>query len=226
MRRVEQDVRSDAGRAAGTVRVWLPNLGTGIGIVESFAEFAKAHPEIELRIDLGRDPRKHKPGDFDGMLQMSRRFNPELQSVTFFHDRLVLVASPDYLERHGTPTCVDDLHDESLGHAAIEQRDGSGRALPWRMPDGTRVSAPRNAVSTQSNGYVYEFALCGVGIGRVSEALALPALEDGRLVQVLPEVSLEEPLIMVYLPDPSPATRALLRFLKTYWSKKKRTRRR
>ena len=207
--RVEEDVRSSVGEAAGTLRLWLPIMGTSAGIVEALAVFARAHPQIHVRLELGRDPRVRKVGEFDVMLQMGHRQNPDLHARTLFRDRLILVASEAYLAERGVPEDVEALAE----HVAIEQRDGSGRVVPWRWPDGTRVRMPPASVSTHAAGYVHEFALHGVGIGRVPHSLAFPALREGRLRHVLPEVVVEEPISMVYLPDPSPTTRAFLDFM-------------
>ncbi len=220
LERVEQSVRAVAGNAAGTVRIWLPTLGTTSGVVDCFATFILEHPNIDLRIDIGRDARKAKPGDYDALLQMSHRANPDLHSLTLFRDRLLLVASPAYLRAHGEPTTLEALRE----HISIDQRDSTGRVLPWRLPDGTRVERPTARVSTEAIAYVYAFALRGVGIARVSESLAVNALQSGRLCQILPEVTVEEPVSMVYLPDPSAATRTLLAFMKAYWASGDRSR--
>lgn len=207
--RVEEDVRSANGQAAGTVRVWLPMLGTSFLIVAALARFASQHPQIQLRVDLGRDGRSPRMGDFDVMLQMGHRRNPDLHTRTLYRDRLVLAATPAYLEQWGVPEGVADLP----RHRAVEQRDGSGRVVPWRLPDGTRVRMPRAAVSTHAMGYVCKFTQHGLGIGRVPLSMTHEALRDGRLVQVLPELTVDEPISLVFLPAPSPTTRAFLDFM-------------
>lgn len=207
--RIEEDVRSSDGTAAGTVRVWLPALGASFGMVNAAAKFALQHPQIQLRLDLGRSQRAPAIGAFDVLLQLGHRHNPDLRARTLFRDRLLLAASPAYLERHGVPASVEALAD----HVAVEQRDPSGRVMAWRRPDGSRVRMPRAAVSTHTFGFVYEFTLNGVGIGRVARSFAREALADGRLRQVLPELVVEEPITLVYLPDPSPTTRAFLDFM-------------
>ena len=180
--RVEEDVRSSAGQAAGTLRLWMPILGSTRGIVSALASFAKAFPQIQVRIDLGRDPRSHKLGEFDVMLQMGHRQNPDLHALTLFRDQVILVASPAYLAARGTPERVSDLAD----HVAIEQRDVSGRVVPWRLPDGQRIRMPTVSVSTHAAGWVYEFALEGVGIGRVPLSFARGALGDGAFLKRAP----------------------------------------
>ncbi|MEM6927215.1 MAG: LysR family transcriptional regulator [Myxococcota bacterium] len=208
LERVEEEARSSLGEATGTLRLWLPILGTPEVVVQALAVFQRAHPRIQLRVELGRGQRT-TVGEFDVLLQMGHRSNPDLQALTLFREQLVLVASPTYLESRGIPTTLEDLDE----HVAIEQRDASGRVVPWRGPDGTRLRMPRAAVSTQAPGYVYAFALHHTGIGRVARSMAREALDDGRLVEVLPEIVIEEPISLVYLPQPSPKTRLFLDFM-------------
>ncbi|MEL6346096.1 MAG: LysR family transcriptional regulator [Myxococcota bacterium] len=209
LERVEEDVRSSSGHAAGTLRLWLPMLGTPYQIVDALAEFVRTHPQIQLRVDLGRSPRAPRLGEFDLMMQVGNRHNPDLRSRTLYRDQLILVASAVYLAQRGVPERITDL----AQHRAIEQRDPSGRVIPWRMPNGERVRMPPIAVSTHATGYVHAFALHGVGIGRVPRSMARSTLQDGQLQQVLDEVVVEEPVNLVYLPDPSPTTRAFIDFM-------------
>ncbi|MEL6189720.1 MAG: LysR family transcriptional regulator, partial [Myxococcota bacterium] len=101
LRRVESEVRSAGGQAAGSLRLWGPMVGVSDELAECLATFQLAHPKVQLRLDLGRDPRAHRPGDFDVMLQMGHRSNPDLQVRNLFRDRLFLVASEAYLAKHG-----------------------------------------------------------------------------------------------------------------------------
>ena len=61
--------------------------------------------------------------------------------------------------------------------------------------------------------YAYEFARLGCGIARTSDLLAAPDLATGTVVQVLPEVYSEEPVSIVYLPDPTPTVRRFVDFV-------------
>lgn len=207
--RVEQEVRSLAGDPAGTVRLWLPLLGTSAFIATAVAEFSRNYPDIVVRLELGRDPRALRPGDFDVAMQIGHRINPELKALTLFRERMILVASPAYLEAAGEPVDEEDLP----RHRAVEERDLNGRIVPWRRLDGSRVRAPKVAASANAIGLVHALVLGGAGIGRVPSLLAREDLASGRLRAVLPAIVSEDPVSLVYLPDPAPPTRAFLTFM-------------
>lgn len=209
LERVEADARVAAGRLSGTLRLWLPVMGTGAGIVSAVADFSKAHEGIEVQIRVGRDPQALRSGAFDVAMQIGYQANPELLARTMFRIRMVLVASRAYIEAHGAPASLAALAD----HRCVQERDSADRVVPWRTAAGALIRQPPVAVSANAVGHVFGLALCGAGVAQVPEALAYGALSDGRLVRVLPEVFTEEPVSFVYLPDPSPMTRAFLDFM-------------
>ena len=204
--RVEEEIRAGSHRLAGTLRVRLPVLGTGVGIVGALASFSRLHPDIQLRVEHARDPVALKPGDFDVALELGRRANPDLLAQRLFELRMILVASPDYLARWGRPTHVDDL----ASHRGVLQIDDRGRSVPWTRSDGTRVRPPPTSVRTRAVGYALGFAAGGAGIARVPDVLAAAALAAGTVEQVLPDVVSSDSLSFVYLPNPSPRVRAFL----------------
>lgn len=207
--RVEEDVRASTGRLAGKLRIWMPALGTGVGIVRAMAAFSKEFPDIQVLLQQGRDPQGLKLGEFDVAMQLGHRDNPELLTQKMFDVRMLLVASRGYVDTWGLPKSVEDFS----AHRSVQETDARGRIVPWTLPDGTRVRSPPVAIRANGIGFVLGFALGGAGIARVPDALALPAIEDGRLHHVVPAVSTSDVLSWVYLPDPSPTTRAFLDFM-------------
>lgn len=207
--KLEANLRAAAGEAAGTIRLVGPELGTGYGLVDPVAAFVEAHPSITVHLELGRDLRALRPGEFDVALQLGHRLNPDLLACVLFQERMILAASPRYLEAFGVPATVDEL----AQHRIVEERDARGRVVPWRLADGTRMTLPPGAVSANGIGVVMGLALEGVGIARLPRSLIGRALAEGALEVVLEHVFSEDPVSMVYFPGPSAATRAFLDFM-------------
>jgi DNA-binding transcriptional LysR family regulator len=99
-------------------------------------------------------------------------------------NRRVYVASRGYLAKHGMPMTPDDIGDHNcLRISTVEAwnnwtfDDGSG---PLRMPIKGNFEA-------NSADAIYYAVLAGVGIARLSTYLVNDALEQGRLVRVLPD---------------------------------------
>lgn len=208
--RIEQEVRRASGQTAGTLRIRMPVMGTPVAIVPALADFSREHPEIQLLIQQGWDPQDLRPGEFDVAMRIHQHpVDPDLRVQKLFDLRLILVASPAYLDAHGPLRSVADFPQ----HRAIQEWDRLGRLLPWRLQDGTRVALPPVAVRAHGTGHVIGFALAGAGIALVPDVLADTAIEQGLLRQVVPEVHTPTTSSLVYLPDPSPTVRAFLAYM-------------
>jgi len=96
----------------------------------------------------------------------------------------VLVATPDYLERHGTPQNAQDL----AQHLCLTMKL---REI-WHLIDAQgaehdiRVSGP---VAVSLGDAVYDWVRAGVGIGKVCLWHAGPQIRSGELIHVLPELT-------------------------------------
>ncbi len=96
----------------------------------------------------------------------------------------VLVASPAYLDRRGTPQSVEDLHQ----HAGLRYLT-AGRPLPWTFADG-RTVVPDGPLDTDDGGALREATLKGAGIAFLFRFAVADDLAAGRLQAVLPGVAL------------------------------------
>jgi DNA-binding transcriptional LysR family regulator len=98
----------------------------------------------------------------------------------------VVVASPDYLARHGRPERIDDLR----GHACLRLRRFSGAIAPWSFLAGN--SAIEAALSGPLIAHDYPTllgaAIRGVGLAQVPRPVASRAIAEGKLVSVLDDV--------------------------------------
>lgn len=108
-----------------------------------------------------------------------------------------IVASPDYLERYGTPEHPDDL----LHHRCISNRLGDDRVYRWELArDGEtyQMTVPGSVtVNHAETGLVA--VLGGAGLMYFPEPLVAPYVKDGRLRLVLTEWSpLEEGFHIYY----------------------------
>lgn len=202
--RVEEDLRHQEGSLQGKLRLWLPVLGTTAVIAPLMAQFRQAHPAVELEIELA-EAASLRVGDFDLALQVGLRRNAAFRARVLYRERLILVASPQYLDSAGEVTLA------RLGeHRSIRMRDVRGRLEPWRAPDGTRVPAAPAVVSVNAVGFAHQLALLGQGIARLPRTLAAPQLRSGALVQVLPELWVEEPVSLVFPGTPGPLAAAFV----------------
>ena len=102
--------------------------------------------------------------------------------------RILTVASPAYLKRHGHPKDPREL--AGGGHVCIQFRDPeTGRPFPWEFHRKRRklvfdLSGP---LTVNDAGTLYSVCLAGIGMAQVFELGAQPMLAGGSLVEVFPD---------------------------------------
>ncbi len=113
--------------------------------------------------------------------------------------RAVVVASPDYIARHGKPASIADLD----RHACISFRQISGRGLyRWDLQDeGRDVQVEtKGPVIVNDALHAVDLALAGVGLAYVFDILVSDHLASGRLIEVLTQHAIGEPGLFLYFP--------------------------
>ena len=98
--------------------------------------------------------------------------------------QLVVVASPDYLRRRGTPHRIEDV----AAHAAVVFRmPSSGRLRPWQLREGRRVVEmhPAQRVQVNDGDGMVAAAQQGLGLTQIPDYMVADELAAGTLVEVL-----------------------------------------
>ena len=144
------------------------------------------------------------PGDVVGATLAGRELRP---------GRLVLVASPDYLARHGTPEQPSDLQQ----HRCITLMQHDGQEQPWLFKSGdgsdeVRSVRVRGAIRTDDMEQVMAAAIAGLGIAWVPHLPLQPAIADGRMVVLMPQLETSGVALWVVYP----ARRALPRRVRAF----------
>lgn len=170
-----------------------------------------------LRLDLRLTDRRVRLVDerIDVALRVGPMPDSTLVARKLLEPRLVTVASPGYLARHGTPATPAALAE----HACLRFRSPRGKGVGWVFldaPGGTpqAVEVPAR-VDVDQGTLLVDAALAGAGIAQVFDFMVDQALREGRLVEVLRDVRAPGPAIHgVVLPGQqgTPKVRAFLEF--------------
>ncbi len=209
------------GRSApvGDLRV-SASLGFGMDqVVPLVPRFLETHPDIKLHLTLTDALSNLIEDNVDVAIRMGRLTDSTLLSRRICGLQRVVVAAPAYLDAHGTPQTPDAL----LDHNCLEWQGPLDHLNRWPFidPESGRTRAlPIQGNFRSSNGLsLFDLCLAGVGIMRLAEHMALPAIRRGALVPLLePYQARDEAAIhAVYLPerDLLPRTRLFVDFLVT-----------
>lgn len=180
-----RDVATEAtGEPRGTVRLTGPiDLGGGV-LAEVLTMFAREYPKVCVDVELtGRLVDLVSEG-FDLAIRAGQLRDSSLVARRLGEAQQVLVASPDYLKRKGTPKTVADL----ARHECILWRSRQGEAK-WTLegPRGSESVVVRGSVAGDDFTFVRAVAAHGAGIALVPVPGTVPDFENGRLVPVLTE---------------------------------------
>ncbi len=200
-----EEVGSDGDSVAGLVRLTAPQSLLGVALVAPVvADLMAQHPG--LRFDLVFDERKLDlvSGAIDvavrvGVVPDSRSYARRLAAVDG-----QLVASPQYLARHGTPRTEADL----AAHVALQHTELGPQGL-WLMPDG---ESPKQRVRANNFEVLLQLARAGAGIAVVPVFAAERDLASGTLQAVLPEWR-SPPFELFALAPPAPRLPARTRLV-------------
>jgi DNA-binding transcriptional LysR family regulator len=178
----ETDLAEDRAVARGHIRIGLP-LSFGLKrLAPLLLEFAEEHPQVSLEMDYTDRRVDLVEEGFDLSIRITSRLGPGDVVRKLGSCKLVTVASPGYLARHGRPGRPAEL----AGHECLAYL-GDPTPGTWTYGTGDRVESVyvRSQFSANNGDVLVEAATRGLGITLQPDFIAGPYLADGRLVQVL-----------------------------------------
>jgi DNA-binding transcriptional LysR family regulator len=181
MAEVEETI-ADQGVPRGRLRISAA-LGHGRqAIVPLVAAFSARYPEIVVDLTLSDEVADILGGQADVAVRFGHLPDSLLTARRIGDTGQVIVASPDYLQRHGTPQVPEDL----LLHNCL--RFNFRRAEPnWpfiRKGEALSLKVCGN-IECSSGEALAQLARLGAGIARIGEFSVAADLRNGNLVALL-----------------------------------------
>jgi DNA-binding transcriptional LysR family regulator len=171
---------------SGRLRLSLPSELARLLMEPLFGRFAKANPDLHLdigitdrRVDLVRE-------DLDVVFRVGDELRGDLTVRRLASLEMILVASPDFLAKHGFPINLQEL--TALPFARYSS---GGKALPIKFADGAEI-VPRPAIDADSGHALRAAALYGIGVAYLMKCVVADDLVSGRLLPVMPGAALPE----------------------------------
>ena len=184
---------------SGELRVTAPAFVTQTGLMDSFAEFSKLHPGVDLKFNFSDHPRDLIKEGFDVGIRAGSMQDSELMSRSIGQSGRVLVASPEYVSTKPVPVHPKDL--ESWDWLHFSMRPERTELI---SKEGESASfACKFRIEVDSVYALYELAVRGLGVTRIPDNLANRGIKMGELVRVMPEWSSESLEFYAVWPDRS-----------------------
>ena len=172
----------------GTLRLSVSTVPARLVLAPLLRGFLVQYPAIQLDITVDDISSELVMGRYDAGIRYGRRIAQGMRLVrATAPSRLVALASPDYLARHGAPATPQELQ----RHACIRYRLDNHQILPWEFEkDGEKIElAVSGPLIVNDVDLMVGAARDGVGIGYGVEAYVEPDLRSGRLVPLLSDWS-------------------------------------
>ena len=181
----EEAARDEASLPSGTVRMAAPMTFGLMHVGPAIADFLSAHPGISVDLHLSDEKIDIIDMGFDLALRIASLPDSSLRARRLGDVSAHVVASPSYLERHGTPT-----HPAQLGeHACLSYAYVATPDL-WRFrgPDGEEVAVRlKGPLRTNSGEAMMPALRAGLGVARLPGFIVDADIAAGNLVSILPE---------------------------------------
>jgi DNA-binding transcriptional LysR family regulator len=175
-----------AERVQGRLRVSIDPPFARMLLAPRLHEFAARYPGLELEL-LTRDVVGDVIGEgMDMAVLFGEPPDSSLAARKLLTTRVLTVAAPSYLQRHGRPAHPAELEK----HDCIQFRDPlSGRPFPWEFHRRRKIVPVRTRGTLLVNDSATMIAACLAGAGD-AQVLALrihDLIESGQLIELFPD---------------------------------------
>ncbi|MFP2895428.1 LysR family transcriptional regulator [Corallococcus sp. 4LFB] len=196
-----REVSAQPGEAVGRVRLSVLTAAVPYVIAPVVPTFRARHPRVEVEVVVEDRFVDIVAEGYDAGVRLSEAIERDMVQVRLTDAfRFVVVGSPAYLARHGTPQRPEDL----LRHECITFRSQTTGALyPWELERGRRNwRVPvRGGVISNDLHLLTTLAEAGVGLAYAFEPAVAEPLRTGRLVRVLEAYAPTVPGFFLYYPS-------------------------
>ncbi|MEI2265473.1 LysR substrate-binding domain-containing protein [Erwinia sp. CGal63] len=187
--RIEQSffsVRDSAGPLRGLIRVTAPVAFARQQLVPHITAFLREYPQVRVQLEVSDRLVSLASEGFDLAIRHSDTLPDTHVALPLCATRALVVASPAYLRKQGTPQTPQALSE----HQCLYYPRGTETPHWTFCRDGSsekvvvNVSGP---FATNNSESIRDAALEGLGIALLPDFSAQAALVEGRLVEVLPQ---------------------------------------
>ncbi|MEN0038791.1 MAG: LysR family transcriptional regulator [Cellvibrio sp.] len=175
---------ANQGAPRGRLRISASLSHGRLFVVPLLKEFAALYPEILIDISLTDALVDIAAGQADVAIRFGPLADSALTARKLSENRRVIVASPDYLARYGTPQTPADL----LAHNCLNFNfRRSETRWPFRVNGQYTWLEIKGGIEANSGETLGQLALLGVGIARLGVFGVEGDIKAGRLIPILEE---------------------------------------
>lgn len=187
----EQVINSTTEEPRGQLRITTPVDVAQFVMADVVDSFVTAYPEVSVELVVTNRKVDLIAEGVDLAVRVGPLEDSNLIARKFISSQIGLFASPDYLDRKGTPTTASDLKDHTMVRMMLDR----GRNRYLDMFFGQLNLAETARVTADDISTIRAFIQAGIGIGLV------PSFASSGLVQVLPQLTTEPSIAYLVYPE-------------------------
>jgi DNA-binding transcriptional LysR family regulator len=186
---IEEAADAVAGAAAqvrGVLRVSLNPLFVRYVLAPRLPEFLARHPELEIRMVPVPDAADLVAEGVDVAVRFGPQPASSMSSRLLLNTRVLTVAAPAYLKRHGRPKVPQDL----AGHECLQYiNPQDGRVFDWEFHRGKEVLVveTRGRLTLTDGDALVRACVAGAGVAQMLALGFESLITSGALVDLFPD---------------------------------------
>ncbi|WP_250499200.1 LysR family transcriptional regulator [Caballeronia sp. GAWG1-5s-s] len=193
-----REVSDSQATVRGVLRVEAPVTFGAMHLGDVIARYVRDHPQVNVEVDLGDRYVDLLDAGIDVAIRIGRLDDPALVTRRIAPCRMVVCASPEYIERQGAPRTPDDL----LGAPRLVFSEAVS-AGDWTLFDADNrayvIDGP-SRISANNTQMLLSAALAGAGIAYGPSFVFGEHVRRGELVALLPDYRATELLVQAVYP--------------------------
>jgi len=168
----------------GTLRISAPVSFALRHMAKLVTDFQTLYPSVTIDLQLNDRKVDIVEEGFDVALRIGQLKSSSLIAKQVAPIRVILCASPNYLEKNGTPSRPEDLKNHRYLHYSYMERNAKESIYQWLRTENGQLSGE---LSSNNGDLLVNAAIAGGGIALQPTFIASEAISQGELVIVLPE---------------------------------------
>lgn len=170
---------------AGHIRMSVPTISGELLLAEMVSDFCNQNPGLTVDMSMDNHFVDLIADNYDLVIRTGYLEDSSLIARFIFNSRWMICASPDYLEEHGEPSIPKDL----LHHNCLGYTHETGGTFDWQFKRNSEHYTLKVSGNFSSNNAVAlrKSVLAGNGLAYLPTCLIYDDLNEGKLVEILPE---------------------------------------
>ena len=199
---------------SGLLNVAVDTDFGGSSVFPVIGDFLTDFPKVSVNIQFSDNSLGLLSEGFDAAIRVGQLYDSPLRARKLTETTIRMVASPDYLEKNGTPKRLEELNAHKLLHYSNHPASSV-----WKIMSATGELWQIRAVGSLSVNHgqsLLNAAINGLGIAYLPNFLYADALREQKIVDVMPHLPRDNQGIYFIYPEDritQPKVRAFMGFL-------------